>query len=144
METYEEAHRELARLEGLRKAYETHLALLARLENAAPAWAHAITQRHKPHDGSQPPGDSITAWRWQQWCQELQRRASVSMAEHQERLDKTKEELRRLAAQIIEHDMWAAQRERTGLQAQQALIGFVQTSRKIGKGTGKRVPELLR
>jgi len=144
VETYEEACRELARLEGLRKAYETRLTLLARLENAAPAWAHAITQRHKPHDASQPPGDSATGWRWRQWYQELERRASVSMTELQERLDKTEEELRRLAAQIIEHETWAAQRERTGLQAQQALRGFVQTIRKIGKGTGKRVPELLR
>ena len=66
------------------------------------------------------------------------------MTELQERLDKTEEELRGLAAQIIEHETWAAQRERTGLQAQQALMGFVQTIRKIGKGTGKRVPELLR
>jgi hypothetical protein len=120
------------------------LALLARLENAAPAWAHVITQRHKPYDASQPSGDSTTAWRWRQWCQALEERASVSTTELQERLDKTEEELRGLAAQIIEHETWAAQRERTGLQAQQALMGFVQTIRKIGKGTGKRVPELLR
>jgi hypothetical protein len=143
-EIYEQACREVARLDGLRKTYETRLALLARLESPAPAWAHAITQRHKPHDASQPPGEPITAWRWRQWHQELERRAAVSMTELQERLDGTEDELRRLAAQIIEHETWAAQRERTGLQAQQALMGFVQTIRKIGKGTGKRVPELLR
>lgn len=144
VENYEEACRELARLEGLRDAYDTRLPLLAKVEPIAPAWAHAITQRHKPHDGSQPPGDSPAAWRWRQWHQELERRAAVSMPELQERLDKMERELRQLAAQIIEHETWAAQRERTGLQAQQALMGFVQTIRKIGKGTGKRVPELLR
>ena len=143
VENYEEACRELARLEGLRDAYDTRLALLAKVEPIAPAWAHAITQRHKPHDSSQPPGDSAAAWRWRQWHQELERRAAVSMPELQERLDKTERELRQLAAQIIEHETWAAQRERTGLQAQQALMGFVQTIRKIGKGTGKRVPQLL-
>jgi very-short-patch-repair endonuclease len=74
----------------------------------------------------------------------VERQASVSMTELQERLDNTEEELRRLAAQIIEHETWAAQRERTGLQTQQALMGFVQMIRKIGKGMGKRVPELLR
>jgi hypothetical protein len=110
----------------------------------APAWSHAIIQRHKPHDGAQPPGDATSAWRWRQWHQELERRAAISMPELQERLDKTEDELRQVAAQIIEHETWAAQRERTGLQGQQALMGFVQTIRKIGKGTGKRVPELLR
>ena len=144
VENYEEACRELSRLEGLRDAYDARLALLARVEEVAPAWSHAIVQRHKPHDGAQPPGDATAAWRWRQWHQELERRAAISMPELQERLDKTEDELRRVAAQIIEHETWAAQRERTGLQGQQALMGFVQTIRKIGKGTGKRVPELLR
>lgn len=142
--SYEEACRELARLQGLRNAYDTRLALLARIKTVAPAWAHAIEQRHKPHDDAQPPGDTTAAWRWCQWHQELERRAAVSMPELQNRLDKVEDELRRVAAQIIEQETWAAQRERTGLQAQQALMGFVQTIRKIGKGTGKRVPELLR
>jgi len=144
VENYEEACRELARLEGLRDAYDTRLALLVKIEPIAPAWAHAITQRHKPHDSSLLKGDSAAAWRWRQWHQELEKRAAVSMPELQERLDKTERELRQLAAQIIEHETWAAQRERAGLQAQQALMGYVQTIRKIGKGTGRRVPQLLR
>lgn len=144
VEGYEEVCRELARLEGLRKAYDGRLILLEKLEKTAPAWAHVIAQRHKPHDASQASGDAAAAWRWRQWLQELERRAAVSMTELQQRLDRTEVELRQTAAQIIEHETWAAQRERTGLQTQQALMGFVQTIRKVGKGTGKRVPELLR
>ncbi|MBS0158831.1 MAG: AAA family ATPase [Nitrospira sp.] len=144
VENYEEACRELARLEGLRDAYERRLTLLEKLEEPAPAWAHVIAQRHKPHEASQTPGDAAAAWRWRQWLQELERRAAVSMTELQERLDRTEDELRQVAAQIIEQETWAAQRERTKLQAQQALMGFVQTIRKVGKGTGKRTPELLR
>ncbi|MBW8879480.1 MAG: AAA family ATPase [Acidobacteria bacterium] len=143
-ENYGEACRELARLEGLRRAYEGRLVLLAKLEVVAPSWAHVVAQRHKPHDAAQPPGDAISAWRWRQWLQELDRRAAVPMTELQERLDQTEGELRQVAAQIIEHETWAAQRERTGLREQQALMGFVQTIHKIGKGTGKRAPELLR
>jgi very-short-patch-repair endonuclease len=141
---YEEAYRELARLEGLRELYDRRRTWLTRLESAAPAWVHAITHRQRPHDAPQPPGDATAAWRWRQWHQELERRAALSMTEIQERLAKTEDELRQVAAHVIEHETWAAQRERTGLQAQQALMGFVQTIRKIGKGTGKRVPELLR
>ncbi len=144
VDNYENACRELVRLEGLRNVYENRMALLAKLETAAPAWARAIAQRHKPHALSQPPGETAAAWRWRQWLQELERRAAVSMTELQERLDRTEDELRRVAGQIIEHETWAAQRDRTGLQTQQALMGFVQTIHKIGKGTGKRAPELLR
>jgi very-short-patch-repair endonuclease len=143
-EEYEAACRELARLEGLHTAYDIRSELLAKLEHAAPAWALAVFRREKPHDASEPPGDATAAWRWRQWCQELERRAAVSMTDLQERLDKTEKELREIAAQIIEHETWAAQCERVDLPAKQALIGFVQTIRKIGKGTGKRVPELLR
>jgi hypothetical protein len=85
-ETYEEVCRQLAGLEGVRDTYQTRLALLARIENAAPAWAHAIIQRHGVHGATDPPGDSTAAWRWRQWHDELERRASVSISELQERL----------------------------------------------------------
>jgi len=145
-ENYEAACRELARLEGLHSAYDTRSDLLAKMDAAAPAWAGAIFQRQKPHDAAQPPGDYAAAWRWRQWCQELERRASVSMTDLQERLDNTENDLREVAAQIIEHETWATQCERTGLQAKLALGGFVATMRKIGKGTGnrQRVARLLR
>ena len=145
VESYEEACRELARLEGLRAAYETRLALLARVEDFAPAWSHAIVQRQKPHDGAKPPGDATAAWRWRQWHQDLERRAAVSIPELQERLDKTDDELRRVAAQIIEHETWAAQCDRVGLAEQLALQGFVKTQGKITKSRrGIRDAEMMR
>ena len=145
IEYYEEGCREIARLDGLRAAYETRLGLLSKIEAVAPAWSHALTQRHKQHGSSQPPGDPIAAWRWRQWHQELEKRASVSMPELQERLDKTEVDARCGAAQIIENETWAAQCERTDLPARQALMGFVQTIHRIGKGTGRssRVLQLL-
>ncbi len=143
-EMYDQVYDELARLEGIKEIYHTRCALLARIEDAASAWAHAIAQRHMGHGNAQPPGDSAAAWRWRQWHEELERRASVSIPDLQERLNSTQDELRSLAAQIIEHETWAAQRERTALQSQQALMGYVQTIRNVGKGTGKRAPQLLR
>ncbi|MDQ5903489.1 MAG: hypothetical protein QG672_1080, partial [Pseudomonadota bacterium] len=142
VEPYDETCQVLARLEGLRDTYQMRLALLERLKLAAPAWMQVIAQRHPPHEAAQPPGDPSTAWRWQQWHEELERRASLSMTDLQTRLDQTEIELRHLAAQIIEAETWAAQRDRTGLAEQQALQGYVQTIRKIGRGTGQRAPEL--
>ena len=144
VETYEESCRELARLDGLRNVYEKRLALLAKLKTTAPAWAHAIAQRAEPHHDTEPPTNPTAAWRWRQWHQELERRAAISMDELQDRLYKMELEAPQLSARIIEHETWAAQCDRTGLEQQQALMGFVQTMKKVGKGTGKRAPELLR
>ena len=144
VETYEESCRELARLDGLRNVYEKRLTLLAKLRTTARVWACAIAQREEPHHASQPPGDPTSAWRWRQWHQELERRASISMDELQDRLHKIELDVLELSARIIEHETWAAQCDRTGLKQQQALMGFVQTMRKVGTGRGKRAPELLR
>ena len=145
VENYGDACRELARLEGLRDAYDARLALLARIEAVAPAWSHGIVQRHTPHDRALPPGDAISAWRWRQWYQELESRAAISMPELQERLDKTEDELRRTAAQIIEHETWAEQKKRTGLREQQALVGWVKVQKKITKSRkGVRDAVLMR
>jgi AAA domain len=103
-EIYEEAFDLLARLEGIGDIYQTRLAMLARIESTAPTWARAISHRQNEHGSVQPPGDLAAAWRWRQWHQELERRASVSMTDLQERLIAIQDELRGLAAQIIEHE----------------------------------------
>jgi very-short-patch-repair endonuclease/transcription elongation GreA/GreB family factor len=75
----------------------------------------------------------------------IERRASISMTDLQERLDKTENDLREGAAQIIEHETWAAQRERLGLSEQLALQGFVKTWAKITKSRrGIRDAEMMR
>ena len=143
--TYETACQELARLEALHSAFTERYELLAKLAPAAPAWARAVETRQKPHDRDEPPGDVSAAWCWCQWKQELDRRAGVSLPELEERLSRTRDELHQLAAQIVELETWAAQRERTGLNEQMALQGFVKTQAKITKTRrGVRDAEMMR
>ncbi len=47
-----------------------------------------------------------------------------------------------MTADLIERRAWAWQVRRTALPQRQALEGWLQTIRKIGKGTGKRAPRL--
>ena len=133
VDTYEESYRELARLHGMQPVYDKRLALLTRLETTAPTWARAIARRTTPHDGTTPPSAPANAWLWRQWQQELEKRASTSMDELQDKLDAVDRELQQLSARIIDSETWAAQCERTGLKQKQALLGFVQTMRKVGK-----------
>ena len=53
-DNYEEAYRELGRLEGLREVFKNRKASLAKLELHASAWALAIANRQKPHDCTKP------------------------------------------------------------------------------------------
>ena len=141
---YDSSYRALSRLLGLREVYEKRIATLAKLKETAPRWAQAIARRAEPHNGTEPPGDHTMAWTWRQWLQELERRAAISIDELQERYEKMHSDSLQLSARIIDCETWAAQCERTGLEQRQALTGFVQTIKKVGKGTGKRAPKLLR
>jgi len=144
-EDYEAAYVELRRLEGLRSTYVRRSELLKKLEAAAPAWAAALIGRIGVHGKGETPGDITAAWRWRQLKQELETRAAASVTGIEGELKVLEEQIHAVTAEIIEKDTWAAQRVRTRLPQQQALIGYVQTLSKITKtGRGVRDAELLR
>jgi very-short-patch-repair endonuclease len=140
---YREAHQRLAALDGQRKTAATRRELLAALQPVAPAWAQAIQERRAPHDASAPPGDAHAAWVWRQLHDELERRGKVSLPALQARIDRLGPELRKVTADLIERRAWGAQVRRTTSQQQQALVGWLDMVRRIGKGMGKRVPRLI-
>ena len=53
-----------------------------------------------------------------------------------------KEKLRGVTVELIDRRAWGFQTKRTSLSQRQALIGWLDTIRKIGKGHGIRVPKL--
>ena len=130
---------ELQRKAGLR---ERRIRLLGKVENAAPGWAQAVRERAAPHDAARPPGDARRAWRYRQLLQELERRAALDEISLMRRLEKARTELREATAALIDRMAWLAQLRRTHLAARQALVGWLDTYKKIGKRCGKRVPEL--
>jgi len=81
-------------------------------------------------------------WRWRQLQQEIERRASLDEATLTRQLEQRRRELRESTAELIDRQAWLAQLKRTDLPARQALQGWADTVRKIGKGTGKRTAEL--
>jgi hypothetical protein len=115
---------------------------LKKLETAAPSWAAAIRNGSGVHGRAQPPGDPETAWIWRQLVRELDRRASVSLEQLQAKNDKLREQLRRVTVDLIDRRAWDFQAKRTTSRQRQALIGWLDTVRRIGKGTGIRVPML--
>jgi superfamily I DNA and/or RNA helicase len=62
----------------------------------------------------------------------------------QDKSDRCVRDLQVVTAELIERRSWAAQLRRTerNLRQKQSLVGWLDTVKKIGKGTGIRVPKL--
>ena len=143
---YEDAYRHLSQVYRRQADLQVRGMLLTRLTQCAPGWAHATRHRTHPHDASEPPGDVARAWEWRLLHDELERRGSLSLDALQRQIDKTSEELQRITAELVESRAWSSQvrRLQKDHRRRQALIGWLDTIRKIGKGTGKRAPKLRR
>jgi very-short-patch-repair endonuclease len=81
----------------------------------------------------------VAAWLWRQLNDELDRRAGTSLQALQTKLEKLQEELRRVTVELIDKRAWSGQAGRTSPRQRQALVGWLDTIRKIGKGHGTRV-----
>jgi very-short-patch-repair endonuclease len=139
---YRSAHARVVELAALRPALATRAELLSRLEQAAPGWAEAISQRSRSHGIAKPPAEAHAAFRWLLLKEELERRAARSLAALQARRERCTVELHQATSELIEARAWLAQSRRMTLAQQQALTGWLDTQRAIGKGTGKKAPEL--
>jgi very-short-patch-repair endonuclease len=140
---YREAYEHLLELKSKQADLDLRRALLTKLESAAPAWAGAIRNRTGAHGRGEPPRDAASAWTWRQLNDELDRRASVSLEALQGKSEKLREQLRRATVELIDKRSWSSQARRTSSRQRQALVGWLDTIRRIGKGHGIRV-SLLR
>ncbi|HWZ97298.1 MAG TPA: AAA domain-containing protein [Candidatus Dormibacteraeota bacterium] len=140
---YREAYERLLELKSKQADLDLRKALLAKLETAAPAWAGAIRNRTGVHGRGEPPRDAASAWTWRQLNDELDRRSSVSLEALQVKSEKMREQLRRSTVELIDKRSWSSQARRTSSRQRQALVGWLDTIRRIGKGHGIRV-SLLR
>src|SRR6267154_2665087 len=136
---YRDAYERLLELKSRQADLDVRRALVAKLESAAPSWAAAIRNRTGAHGRGEPPRDPAAAWTWRQLNDELDRRASVSLETLQSKSDKFREQLRRVTVGLIDKRAWSAQARRTSARQRQALVGWLDTIRRIGKGHGIRV-----
>jgi very-short-patch-repair endonuclease len=140
---YAEAYESLLELKSRQADLDLRRSLLTKLESAAPAWAGAIRNRTGVHGRGEPPRDPDGAWTWRQLNDELDRRAGVSLEALQTKTERLGEQLRRATVGLIDQRAWSAQAHRTSSRQRQALVGWLDTIRRIGKGHGIRV-SLLR
>jgi very-short-patch-repair endonuclease/DNA polymerase III delta prime subunit len=140
---YRDAYDQLLELKSRQADLDLRRSLLSKLESAAPAWAAAIRNRSGLHGKGEPPRDPAAAWIWRQLNDELDRRAEASLEGLQSKIEKLRESLRRVTVDLIDRRAWSWQARRTSPRQRQALVGWLDTIRRIGKGHGIRV-SLLR
>jgi very-short-patch-repair endonuclease len=116
--------------------------IFAKVGAVAPEWASAVRNRVQGHQGPVAPGDAAAAWRWRQFSDELDRRGAVDVAKLQQHIIKLETRVADVTGEIVADRTWAAQIKRTTPLQRKALVDWLQTIRKIGKGTGKKVPRL--
>ncbi len=138
-DVYREAYDQLLELKSRQADLDLRRTLLSKLESAAPAWATAIRNRSCVHGRGEPPRDPAAAWIWRQLNDELDRRAEASLEGLQSKIEKLREHLRRVTVDLIDRRAWSWQARRTSPHQRQALVGWLDTIRRIGKGHGVRV-----
>lgn len=139
-DTYGRLWNKVARSSTLVPAIARRDELLARIDEVAPAWAEAI--RTGPPGSVPGAGDAWAAWSYRVWADKLEAATSGDVDRLQSDLNRASRELQDVTAQFVEKLAWRAQFERTGLEEQQALAGWLALHKKIGKGSGKNAPRL--
>jgi len=144
IDLYRRGFARLAELNAKKQTLADRLALLARLEAAAPVWATAIRSRDGRHGGTALPGDLAEAWLWRQLSDELAERQKQGPAAIQARIEELAAKLREVTVELIEARAWGNQL-RKAAKYRQSLIGWLDTQRRLGAKSGEkaRVAELI-
>lgn len=115
---------------------------LNKLSPIAFEWAEAIRNRVGIHGNTVMPSDLEDAWKWKQYYGIIEEITKEPFAELQEKSLFLSKEYRNITAKYAEKCAWYHLLTKTerDIDMKQALVGWKQTVKKIGKGTGKNAP----
>lgn len=113
-----------------------------RISFVAPEWAEAISKRSGVHGADSVPENIIEAWKWKQFDSIIKDIISEPYTELQKNSLYYSKRYRDVTAAFAEKCAWYNLLKKTenDIDMKQALIGWKQTIKKIGKGTGKNAP----
>ncbi|MGN0466704.1 MAG: AAA domain-containing protein [Lachnospiraceae bacterium] len=118
--------------------------ILAKIAKVAPKWAEAIEDREGIHGQSIVPSNIEDAWKWKQYAEIIAEIVNNPFRELQEESIMLSKKYREATAKYAEICAWYHLLRKTecDIDMKQALQGWKQTVKKIGKGTGKNAPRL--
>lgn len=134
-------------LEHIYTKKETYLKrrlLLEKLRLEAPKWADDIIERRGVHGGNKLPERIKDAWKWRQLTNQLERLDSYDPNALQKEIHQINKELMNNAQALAYAKAWYEKVKSTTSIQTQAIEGWRQTMKQIGKGTGKSAPRLMK
>lgn len=141
---YKEGYSVLLNIYGKKEIYNKRYALINNLKSIAPDWANEIRNRNGIHGENCLPEDIELAWKWRQLNNQLERIDSYNQNDIQKELRKINDLLIQNARKLAYEKAWY-EKIKNKTQAQtQAIMGWSQTIRQVGKATGKTAPTLLK
>ncbi|SFL70083.1 AAA domain-containing protein [Pelosinus propionicus] len=130
--------KELRRLRALEPKVQELIELKKRLSSCAPRWTAQIEAEVRFEDISEPPSSWRGAWDWRRAeCWLKKHFTKYKLEELYEQLKHARDEESRLIQTLVAKSTWLEQNKRTTDVQKRSLRSWVQTIRRIGKGTGK-------
>lgn len=141
---YYDAFNELDKVYNKQDLQDKRETLLNTLQSYAPQWAEAIRNREGIHGKPVVPENIEDAWRWKQYSLILADIAKEPYEQLQEKSIRLSKEYRQVTAKYAEYSAWyhLIKRTEADITLKQDLIGWKQTVRRIGRGTGRQAPRL--
>lgn len=141
---YSEAYAALDTMYAKYKLQSDRTKMLKTLEPVAPQWADAIRNRVGVHGKFTVPSTIEDAWKWKQLSGIIDEITTQPFRELQADSLRLSKEYRRTTALYAEKCGWyhLIKRTEADIDMKQALQGWKQTVKRIGKGTGKNAPTL--
>lgn len=139
---YTEAFKQLEVLYEKYDLQQTRDDLLKKVAPVAPQWADAIKNRIGVHGETLVPSTIEDAWKWKQYSGIISDIIAEPFDALQAKSIFLSKKYRQITAEYAEKSAWfylLSQTERD-IDMKQALQGWKQTVKRIGKGTGKNAP----
>lgn len=126
-----------------KEVFDTRNELLKKIEIEAPKWADDISERRGIHGSGEVPVNIVSAWKWRQISNQINKLDVYDPNKIQREIDKINEALMMNAKNLAYEKAWFEKiKNKTSAQTQ-AIEGWRQTMKRVGKGTGKSAPRLL-
>lgn len=142
--TYEKSFAILSDILAKKEIYMQRCQLIKQLKIVAPDWSEAIKTRVGIHGGFMLPDNIESAWKWRQLSNQVARIDSYDANTIQKELRKINEQLMQNARKLAYEKAWYEKIKNKTAQQTQAIEGWRQTIKQIGKATStKTAPALL-
>lgn len=141
---YKVAYDEIVRICNKKEMHQKRCQLINKIKGYAPMWAEQISNRVGVHGEGKLPKEIELAWMWLQLNSQIKRIDNFDLNEIQKELRSINNALIDNARKLAYEKAWYNKIKNKTDRQTQAIEGWRQTIRQIGKGMGKAAPRLLK